>query len=110
MTSNPTQKPFGGRVIIDHNGAFYPLTEVIKLAASNRKAKVPVGDLELDEVVLRPSTSPESEQLDAVIYTRLGGKLILLAGRKLVRDALDKGVNEVPGRFLSNYALKQTKS
>lgn len=112
MTSNNQPAPQGGRTLVDIDGSYYFLEQVISVAGRSRIAKVPVGDLEIGQVMYRPVTqgAATADAVDAVIYTRLEGKLLVLAGRKILRAAMEKGSVEVPGRFISNYALKQTKS
>lgn len=112
MTSNYQQAPQGGRVLIDIDGSYYFLEQVIAVANRSRIAKVPANDLVEGQVMYRPVTqgAAAADAVDAVIYTRLEGKLLVLAGRQILRAAMEKGSSEVPGRFVSNYALKQTKS
>jgi hypothetical protein len=96
------------RTVVSLGDSFYLLTEVLELARRTRIEKVETVSLDLEDSRAIPSM-PRSVETDSVVHTKFGGKLVVLAGKEIVRAALDKGVEKVPGRFVSPYALKQAK-
>lgn len=95
------------RTVVSVGDSFYLLTEVLDLSKRVRIEHVEAKLLDLESSRAVPSMP--AQELDAVVYTKFGGSLVVLAGKELVRGASDKGIPKVPGRFVSAYALKQAK-
>lgn len=96
------------RTVVSLGETFYLLSDVLEMARRVRIEKVETASLDLVDSRAIPSM-PRSVITDAVVHTKFGGKLVVLAGKEIVQAALDKGVEKVPGRFVSPYALKQAK-
>lgn len=95
------------RTVVSLGDSFYLLTEVIDLSKRIRIDYVETALLDVESSRAVPSMP--KQELDAVVYTKHGGNLVVLAGKELIQAAMDNGRPKVPGRFVSAYALKQAK-
>lgn len=98
-----------GRQVLRWNDALYELEAVVAIAKQARIEKVKVAELILGDdagELAPPHPRPDMEE---VVYTKRGGALVVLLGSHKVHQANTLERTEVPGRFISPFALKKAK-
>lgn len=98
-----------GRQVLRWNDALYDLESVVALAKQVRIAKVKVAELTVGDEAGELIPPHPSTGLDEVVYTKRGGTLVVLLGSIKVHQAETLERTEVPGRFISTFALKKAK-
>lgn len=98
-----------GRQVLRWNGALYDLEDVTAIAKRQRIQKVAVTDLNKHDSHAELSPPFPNPVLDEVVYTEHKEGLVILMGRHKVAQAESLERTELPGRFISPYALKAAK-
>jgi hypothetical protein len=98
-----------GRQVLRWNDALYDLEVVVALAKQARIEKVKVAELTIGDLAGELSPPHPNPTVEEVVYTKRGGALIVLLGNHKIHQAHTLERTEVPGRFISPFALKKAK-
>lgn len=98
-----------GRQVLRWNGALYDLEDVTAIAKRQKIQKVGVTELNLSGDHAELSPPYPSPALDEVVYTKHKEGLVILMGHTKVAQAESLDRTELPGRFISPFALKAAK-